>query len=137
MYFYDLLFGDAVRILMTISILAILISCLGLLGMATYTTETRLKEISIRKVLGSNNASLVYLLSKGFVWVLAIAVIIAVPVSYFLNSLWLELMPYHVSVDMPTILLGVGLLVLFGTLTVGSQTGRAALVKPVDNLKGE
>jgi len=113
------------------------ISCLGLLGMATYTTETRLKEIAIRKVLGSSDGSLIYLLSKGFFVILLIAVFIAVPLSYFLNSLWLELIPYHVTVDAPTILLGVGLLILFGAITIGSQTGRAALVKPVDNLKSE
>jgi putative ABC transport system permease protein len=137
MYFYDLIFGDLVRVLMTIATLAIVISCLGLLGMATYTTETRLKEIAIRKVLGSSDGSLIYLLSKGFFMILLMAVLIAVPLSYFLNSLWLELLPYHVTVDVPTILLGVGLLIVFGVITIGSQTGRAALVKPVDNLKSE
>jgi putative ABC transport system permease protein len=135
--FYDLIFGDVVHILMTIATLAIVISCLGLLGMATYTTETRLKEISIRKVLGSSNGALIYLLSKGFLTILLMAVVIAVPAAYFLNTLWLELMPYHVTVDVPTILLGVGLLILFGAITIGSQTSRAALVKPVDNLKSE
>jgi putative ABC transport system permease protein len=137
MFFYDLIFGDAVRVLMTIAILAIVISCLGLLGMATYTTETRLKEISIRKILGSSDGALIYLLSKGFMMILLMAIGIAVPAAYFLNTLWLELMPYHVTVDAPSILLGVALLMLFGAITVGSQTGRAALVKPVDNLKSE
>jgi putative ABC transport system permease protein len=135
--FYELIFGDAVHILMTVASLAILISCLGLLGMATYTTETRLKEISIRKILGSSDGALIYLLSKGFVMILLMAVVIAVPAAYFLNGLWLELLPYHVSVDGPTILLGVGLLILFGVITIGSQTSRAALVKPVENLKSE
>jgi putative ABC transport system permease protein len=69
--------------------------------------------------------------------ILLIAVVIAVPAAYFLNALWLELLPYHVSVDLPTILLGVGLLILFGVITIGSQTSRAALVKPVENLKSE
>ncbi|MBT1688666.1 ABC transporter permease [Dawidia soli] len=135
--FYELIFGDAVHVLMTVAGLAIIISCLGLLGMATYTTETRLKEISIRKILGSSDGALIYLLSKGFVVILLIAIVIAVPAAYFLNSLWLELIPYHVTVDGPTILLGVGLLILFGAVTIGSQTSRAALVKPVDNLKSE
>lgn len=137
MQFYDLIFGDLVHILMTVATLAIVISCLGLLGMATYATETRLKEISIRKVLGSSDGALIYLLSKGFVMILLLAVVIAVPAAYFLNSLWLELMPYHVTVDGPTVLLGVALLILFGAVTIGSQTGRAALVRPVDNLKNE
>jgi putative ABC transport system permease protein len=105
--------------------------------MATYTTETRLKEISIRKVLGSSNGSLIYLLSRGFLVILAIAILLAVPAAYFLNNLWLEQLAYHVSVDLTTIGLGVLALIFFGTLTIGSQTWRAAYVNPVDNLKSE
>lgn len=124
-------------ILSAISFLAILISCLGLLGMATYTTETRMKEISIRKVLGSSDGALVYLLSKGFIGVLLIAIVLAVPAAWFLNNLWLELLAYHVSVDASTILLSVLILVFFGVITIGSQTWRATFIKPVENLKSE
>lgn len=134
---YDILFGDLVGLLGVISFLAITISCLGLLGMATYSTETRLKEISIRKVLGSSNGSLVYLLSKGFVSILLIAIVLAVPAAYFINNLWLEQLAYHVSVDLWTILVGVLALIIFSGLTIGSQTIRATFVNPVDNLKGE
>jgi len=135
--FYEIVFGDIVKVLGFVSFLAILISCLGLLGMATYTTETRIKEISIRKVLGSTDGSLIYLLSKGFFAVLLIAIVIAVPAAYFINNLWLELMAYHVSVDAAAIVLGIGILILFGVITIGSQTWRAVFVKPVDNLKSE
>ncbi len=134
---YDIFFGDLVSILSVISILAILISCLGLLGMATYATETRIKEISIRKVLGSSNASLIYLLSKGFIVILLIAIVIAVPAAYFINNLWLEQLAYHVNVDVKTIVIGVFMLIAFGTLTIGSQTWRATYIKPVDNLKND
>jgi putative ABC transport system permease protein len=134
---YDIFFGDLVSILGTISFLAILISCLGLLGMATYATETRIKEISIRKVLGCSDGALVYLLSKGFVAILLIAIVIAVPAAYFINNLWLEQLAYHVSVDILTIVLGVILLLVFSGLTIGSQTWRAVFVSPVENLKGE
>lgn len=134
---YDLLFGDLVSLLTVIAVLAILISCLGLLGMATYTTETRIKEISIRKVLGSNNPALVYLLSKVFFSILLISIFLAVPAAYFLNNLWLEQLAYHVSVDAVTIGLGVLMLICFGTITIGSQTWRAAFINPVDNLKTE
>jgi putative ABC transport system permease protein len=134
---YDIFFGDLVGILSVISILAISISCLGLLGMATYATETRIKEISIRKVLGSSNTSLIYMLSKGFVVILIIAIVIAVPAAYFINNLWLELLAYHVNVDVKTILIGVLMLTVFGGLTIGSQTWRATYVKPVDNLKND
>ena len=134
---YDIFFGDLVSILSVISFLAILISCLGLLGMATYTTETLIKEISIRKILGSSNGSLVYLLSKGFVSVVLIAIALAIPAAYFLNTLWLEQLAYHVSVDAITIAVGVFALLVFSGLTIGSQTWRATYVNPVDNLKGE
>lgn len=134
---YDIFFGDLVSVLSVISFLAILISCLGLLGMATYATETRLKEISIRKVLGSSDGSLVYLLSKGFFSVLLIAIVIAVPAAYFINNLWLEKLAYHVSVDVTAIVLGILILIFFGVITIGSQTWRATFVKPVENLKSE
>jgi len=134
---YDILFGDLVGLLSVIATLAILISCLGLLGMATYTTETRIKEISIRKVLGSTNGSLVYLLSRGFVGILIISILIAVPAAYLINNLWLEQLAYHVSVDIATIALGVIALIIFGMVTIGSQTWRAAFINPVDNLKSE
>ena len=134
---YDILFGDLVSILGVISFLAITISCLGLLGMATYATETRMKEISIRKVLGSSNASLIYLLSKGFVSLLLIAIVLAVPAAYFINNLWLEQLAYHVSVNAITIVLGIVILVIFGIVTIGSQAWRATFVNPVENLKSE
>ncbi len=134
---YDILFGDLVSILSVISFLAITISCLGLLGMATYATETRIKEISIRKVLGSSNGSLIYLLSKGFVSMLLIAIILAVPSAYFLNNLWLEQLAYHVSVDVLTIALGVVILIIFGIVTIGSQAWRATYINPVESLKSE
>ena len=134
---YDIVFGDLVSILSVIAFLAILISCLGLLGMATYTTETRVKEISIRKVLGSSNGSIIYLLSKGFVSILLASILIAVPAAYFINNLWLEQLAYHVSMDAITIFLGVLALLLFGIVTIGSQTWRAAYINPVDNLKSE
>lgn len=135
--FYKLIFGDLVSVVGVISVIAIIISCLGLLGMATYTTETRIKEISIRKVLGASNGKLVVLLSKGFVNILLLSVVIAVPLAYFLNNLWLEQIAYHVSFSAGVILLGVMVLLVFGVVTIGSQTFRATFINPVDNLKSE
>lgn len=135
--FYDIIFGDLVKVLGVISFLAIFISCLGLLGMATYTTESRIKEISIRMVLGSSGAELVALLSKGFLKMLAMAIVIGVPASYFINNLWLEEIAFHTSIDLSVISIGVFVLLLFGVITIGSQTIRATFVNPVDNLKSE
>src|SRR5918993_1366909 len=135
--YYEIFFGDLVRVLGFISILAIVISCLGLLGMATYTTETRIKEISIRKVLGSSNGALIMLLSKGFLTMLALAIVLGVPAAYFANNIWLNMIAYHTSLDLTAISIGVFILILFGVLTIGSQTVRATFVKPVENLKSE
>ncbi len=134
---YDIFFGDLVSILSVIAFLAIIISCLGLLGMATYATETRIREISIRKVLGSSDSSLIYLLSKGFVSMLLIAIVIGVPAAYFINTLWLEQLAYHVSVDVITVIIGITTLIIFGVVTIGSQAWRAIYVKPVENLRSE
>ena len=120
-----------------ISILAVVISCLGLLGMATYTTETRVKEISIRKVLGSSNGALIMLLSKGFLTMLALAIVLGVPAAYIANNIWLNMIAYHTSLDLTVISIGVFILILFGVLTIGSQTIRATFIKPVENLKSE
>ncbi len=137
MLLYDTLFGDSVKVLGFIAFLAIVISCLGLLGMATYAAETRIKEVSVRKILGSSNGALVYLLSKGFLVIILIAIMIGVPAAYFLNMAWLELLPYHVTVSLPIIAFGVSMLILFAVVTIGSQTYRATFVNPVDNLKNE
>jgi putative ABC transport system permease protein len=135
--FYELIFGDLGRVLGFIAFLAIMISCLGLLGMATYATETRMKEISIRKVLGSGSAALVVLLSKGFVTMLGVAVLIGLPLAYFVNNFWLELLAYHTTIGIGAIGISVLILVLIGAITIGSQTVRATFVKPVENLKSE
>ena len=136
-FFYNTVFGDLVSILGVISALAIMISCLGLLGMATYTIETRMKEISIRKVLGSTDRALVALLSRGFVHIIAVAILIGVPTAWFVNNLWLELMAYHTQLGIGSIAIGVGVLVVLAGITVGSQTVRGVLTNPVDNLKNE
>ncbi len=134
---YNIFFGDLVKVVGVVAFLAIMISCLGLLGMATYSTETRIKEISIRMVLGSSSSSLVILLSKGFLTMIGLAILIGVPAAYYLNNYWLELMAFHTSVDMTVIAPGVLVLIFFGVITIGSQTIRATYVKPVDNLKSE
>jgi putative ABC transport system permease protein len=136
-YFYNTIFGDIVNIMSVIAFLAIMISCLGLLGMATYTIETRMKEISIRKVLGCSDQSIVLLLSKGFLKMLIIAILIGVPSAYLINNFWLEFMAYHTQLGIGTMAIGISILFGLGLLTIGSQTLRAAFTKPVDTLKSE
>jgi putative ABC transport system permease protein len=118
-----------------ISGLAVMISCLGLLGMATYTTETRIKEVSIRKVLGSTEGSIVYLLSKGFLKIVLLSVLIAVPVTYVINNLWLEKLAYHITISPMMVLAGVAILITFALITIGSQTWKASKINPTEHLR--
>lgn len=134
---YNIVFGTLVRVLGFIATLAIIISCLGLLGMATYTIETRKKEIAMRKILGSSDKALIYILSKGYLSILGLALLFSIPAAYFINTLWLESLATHVTVDLLTILTGVVILAFFGLFTIGSQTVQATRVNPVDNLKNE
>ncbi|HTE32517.1 MAG TPA: FtsX-like permease family protein, partial [Chryseolinea sp.] len=128
---------DAVSILGFISFLAIIIACLGLLGMATYTAERKTKEIGIRKILGAANRSIAMLLSKGFVSMLFVSILIGAPLSYFVNNLWLQKFPNRVEFGAGTVISGSLVLLVLGFLTIASQTVRASKAKVVDSLKME
>lgn len=136
-FFYTTVFSDFVSVVGVIAFLAIVIACLGLLGMATYATETRLKEISIRKVLGSSSEALVILISQSFLKLLAVSVLIAVPLAWFINNLWLEVLAYRTDFSLSVVATGVGTVLVLGILTIGSQTIRAAFSDPVKALKNE
>lgn len=128
---------DVVSILGFIAFLAIVIACLGLLGMATYTAERKTKEVGIRKILGAKELSIAILLSKGFLRMLLVSVFIGAPLSYFVNNLWLQKFPNRVEFGVGTVLLGTIILLVLGLLTIGSQTIRASKSNPVNLLKME
>ena len=128
---------DIVSIIGYLSFSAIIIACLGMLGMATYTTERKTKEVGIRKVLGVKELMLVVILSKGFLKLLAISIIIAAPLSYFINSIWLDYLPNRVDFGFGTVLIGSVIILILGLITIGSQTLRAARQNPVNSLKDE
>ena len=117
--------------------IAIFIACLGLIGLVSYAVEQRKAEIAVRKVLGSPESSIVYLLAKDFLkWVL-IANLIAWPLSYFGISLWLDNFVYKVSISLfPFIFAGVAALLL-ALLTMSFQSIRASRLNPVDSLRNE
>ncbi|TRX56170.1 FtsX-like permease family protein [Fulvivirga sp. M361] len=117
--------------------IAIIISCLGLFGLVAFITEKRLKEIGIRKILGSGTTRIVYLLSSDFGKMVLIAIIIALPVSYLLTKNWLDSFAYRISLEW-WFFAGSGLvavLVAWGTVAV--QTIKAANINPVECLKDE
>ena len=117
--------------------LAILISCLGLFGLAAFTAERRIKEIGIRKILGSSEFGIVYLLSSEFSKSVLVAIVIALPVSYFMASYWLDSFAFRIELK-TWYFVGAGLLALsIACLTVASQTIRAARANPVKSLRSE
>jgi putative ABC transport system permease protein len=128
---------DVVSILGFIAALAVTIACLGMLGMATYTTERRRKEVGIRKVLGAGDWGNVLLLSREFLVVLGVSIAIAAPLSYLLNEMWLRVFPNRVEFGWGTVLLGTLVMLVLGLVTIGSQTVRASRRNPVESLRTE
>lgn len=122
---------------LTLAIIAILIACLGLFGLATYTAEQRIKEIGVRKVLGATIGNIVSMLSKDFLKLVIIAAVIAVPVAWWLMSKWLEDFAYRVHIGWWVFAVS-GIMALFiALLTVSLQAIKAALTNPVKNLRTE
>lgn len=119
------------------SMLATLISLLGLLGLATYSCQRRIKEIGIRKVLGSNTWQLILLLTRDFTFINAIAILIGAPIAYFSVNDWLENFAYHINVSWWPFV-AAGLIAMAITwLIVGSQTLRVARINPANSLRDE
>lgn len=117
--------------------LAILISCLGLFGLAAFTAERRLKEIGIRKVLGSGTFAIVYLLSRDFTRIVLAAIVIALPLSYFTAKQWLATFAFKIELE-PWYFIGAGFLALcIAWVTVGMQAIKAANVNPTKCLRNE
>ena len=119
------------------AIAAILISCLGLFGLATYTAQVKTKEIGIRKVLGASVISLIRLLSKEFIVLVVTAFVIATPIAWYFMSKWLRDFAYRININWWIFLL-TGLLAIFiALLTVGFQALKAAVANPVKSLRTE
>ncbi|MEM8966684.1 MAG: ABC transporter permease [Bacteroidota bacterium] len=117
--------------------LAILISCLGLFGLAAFTAERRLKEIGIRKILGSSDFGIVRLLSADFTKMVLASIVIALPISYFIAQQWLEGFAFSISLQW-WYFAGAGLVaLLIAWFTVGLQTVKAARINPADCLRDE
>ncbi|HEY0433390.1 MAG TPA: ABC transporter permease, partial [Chitinophagaceae bacterium] len=117
--------------------LAIIISCLGLFGLAAFTAQQRRKEIGIRKVIGASVTSVTTLLSKDFLKLIALALVISFPVSWWLMSTWLNGFAYRVSLR-PSVFLITGLAVLLITIfTISFQAIKAAVANPIRSLRTE
>jgi len=117
--------------------LALFIACLGLLGMIIYVVEQRTKEIGIRKVLGSNTIQVVVLISKRFVWLVAISLVVSIPATLWVMNMWLEDFQYRITIS-PWIFVVSGLIsVIFALGIVGVQSFKAAIMNPAKILREE
>jgi ABC-type antimicrobial peptide transport system permease subunit len=119
------------------SVLTILISCLGLFGLAAYMAENRSKEIGIRKVLGASVMSIMQLLTKEFVALVIIAIVIASPIGWWLMNKWLQDYNYRINISWLVFACSGLAAVMIAIITVSFQAGRAAIAKPVNSIKAE
>lgn len=117
--------------------IAILISCLGLFGLATFSAEQRIKEIGVRKTLGASVSSIVALLSKDFLKLVAIAVLIASPLAWLVMNKWLQSFAYRIHISWSVFLITTLTALLIALITISFQAIKAALANPVESLRSE
>jgi putative ABC transport system permease protein len=127
------------QIFTAFSTLTITIACLGLLGLASFTTEQRSKEIGIRKVIGASVRSLVILISREFMILVIIGMIIATPVAWYFTDSWLQNFAYRIELnnEWMTFVLSACLAVLITMVTVGYHVLKAAVTNPVNALRDQ
>ncbi|HTL07750.1 MAG TPA: ABC transporter permease [Chitinophagaceae bacterium] len=125
------------KLLLIFTVLAILIACLGLFGLVTFTAEQRRKEIGIRKVLGSSIAGIVFLLAKDLLQLVLIAFVIATPIAWLAMNRWLQDFAYRTSLHWWVFVVAGALAVLIAVLTVSAKAIRAAAANPVKSLRTE
>ncbi|WP_421827261.1 ABC transporter permease [Larkinella sp.] len=125
------------QILLTFTVLAVLIACLGLFGLTAFAAEQRTKEIGVRKVLGASVASIVLLLSKDFLKLIVIAIVLASPLAWYAMSQWLQNFEYKLEPAWWVFALAGLLAIAIAFLTVCFQSVKAALTNPVKSLRSE
>ena len=125
------------KLFMCLAIIAILLSCLGLLGLSAFSTVQRTKEIGIRKVLGSSVSAIVRLLTKDFLKLILISFVIGVPIAWLGMNKWLQEFAYRINISWWIFALA-GIFVIFiAFLTISFQAIKAAVANPVESLRSE
>ncbi len=137
--FMELYHADQVRarIFTLFSILMILIACLGLLGLASFTAEQRTKEIGVRKILGANTSNIVILLTRNFVFLVALASIPAFIAAWYFMNKWLETFSYHTQLNYKLFLLALIVVIVLTVITTSFHAVKAALSNPINSLRQE
>ena len=119
------------------AILGIFISCLGLYGLSAFMAEQSTKEIGVRKVLGASVLNLVYLLSGGITRLILIAIVIAIPLSWYAANGWLTSFAYHINVGWVVFFIASFAALAISWVTVGYESVKAAIVNPIKSLRAE
>jgi putative ABC transport system permease protein len=125
------------KIFAAFSILTIIITFLGLLGLTAFTTQQRQKEISIRRVMGASTAQVMTMITKNYLWLALIAVVIAFPVAYYFMSNWLQVFQYNTGLSVIPFIMSAFVIVLTASATAMFHSARAALANPAKNLRSE
>jgi putative ABC transport system permease protein len=133
-YRSDILFGQVFGFF---TLLAILVACLGLFGLASYQALQRRKEIGIRKVLGATATQVTSMLAKEFVRLVLVSIVIAAPLSFFIMQKWLQNFAYRTNIPWWAFVVAAVLAVVIAVVTVSLQSVRAALANPVNALRSE
>ena len=118
-----------------ISFIAVLIACMGLLGLSMFITRQRTKEISIRKVLGASVRSILVLLSKDFIRLIIVASLIAFPIAWWVLSAWLRGYAYHAAISWGAFVIADLVVLAAALLTIGFHTIKIVVSNPVKNLR--
>jgi putative ABC transport system permease protein len=125
------------KIFAAFSVLTIIITCLGLLGLTAFTTQQRQKEISIRRVLGASTIEVVKLITRNYLWLALIAAVIAFPVAWYFMNKWLKVFPYNIGLSIVPFVMSAMVILFTAVATAGFHSARAALSKPAKNLRTE
>jgi putative ABC transport system permease protein len=124
-------------LILAFAIIAVAISCLGLFGLATFTAEQRSKEIGIRKVLGASIAGITQLLTKDFLKLVVIAIVIASPIAWMAMNQWLQGFAYRIHINWWMLMLSGAIAIIIALITISFQAIKAAMANPVKSLRSE
>jgi putative ABC transport system permease protein len=119
------------------TLLAIFIACLGLFGMVSYMVEQRTKEIGIRKVFGANESAIMKLISKDFLTLVGIGIIIAVPIAWYFMNNWLKNYVYRIDIGVALLALAALLTILITFITISYKAYQASIMNPASSIKTE
>jgi len=119
------------------TMISLLVACMGLIGLASFISEQKRKEISVRKILGADFKSIIFLIANEYLKCIAVAIVIAWPIGYFVMSRWLKNFVYRTSFGVEIFILSGLLAFIFTLMTVSYQSIKAALANPVDTLRYE